>query len=138
MLRTENRSVIWGFYRGVVTIRDIACIAGRGRKTVRAILHGPVALSLQKPRASVFIGLAQRESRTKPANRTFGLGSLGSAVTQRLGISAVLDVSARIGGRPVLCTSLEAMTKPWLRGGSPRITRQAYIICERELLPCFS
>jgi len=51
MLKVENRFMIRDLHRKGVTISDIARITGHDRKTVRAILDGPVSPPPQKRKA---------------------------------------------------------------------------------------
>ncbi len=51
MLKVENRFMIKDLYRKGVTISDIARETGHDRKTIRAVLKGPVSPPPQKRKA---------------------------------------------------------------------------------------
>lgn len=53
MLRVEDRFVIKEMYRKGMTISDIARTTGHDRKTIRAIVHGPVSPPAQKRKSRV-------------------------------------------------------------------------------------
>jgi transposase len=53
MLRVEERFMIKDLYRRGMTISDIARVSGHDRKTIRAILNGPVNAPPQKRKARV-------------------------------------------------------------------------------------